>query len=346
MPYKYKPKDKKELVEAIKKEIYEIQGTKDNPNWQADLNCIDTSNITDMSDLFSGKFFDIYGLSGFNGNISKWDVSNVKDMSRMFVFSEFNGDISNWDVSNVKYMTAMFFNSEFNQNISNWDVSNVENMKSMFSDSKFNQDISNWNVSNVKDMSYMFENSPFNRDISKWNVSNVKDMNRMFADSKFNQDISNWDVSNVTNMTYMFDNSKFNGDIGSWPLKEETGLENISVSPECNKLPDKIIYPETVQNILKNKDILYKPETIAKLFVYSLENNDDKNFDFKLFFKDYLNNRRKLYKNKGYKPNIIKKLILNDIADILKHLKDKDMKDKFMEITTNKDRKEPEIDIS
>jgi len=113
-------------------------------------------------------------------------------------------------------------------------------------------------------------------------------------------------------MESMFKNSKFNQDIGSWSLKEETELKNISVSSEYNRLPDKIIYPETVNNILQNKEILYEPETIAKLFVYSLKNND-KNFNFKSFFKDYLNNRRKLYKNKGYKSNIVNKLVLNDI---------------------------------
>ena len=45
MPYKYKPKDKEELIGVIKKEIFKVQGTKDNPNWKADLNCIDTSLI-------------------------------------------------------------------------------------------------------------------------------------------------------------------------------------------------------------------------------------------------------------------------------------------------------------
>ena len=45
----------------------------------------------------SGMFYD----SQFNGDISKWDVSNVTNMSVMFSDSQFNGDISNWDVSNV-----------------------------------------------------------------------------------------------------------------------------------------------------------------------------------------------------------------------------------------------------
>ena len=49
-------------------------------------------------------FFD----SEFNGDISKWDVSNVTNMEGMFLSSTFNGDISNWDVSNVKFKSRMF----------------------------------------------------------------------------------------------------------------------------------------------------------------------------------------------------------------------------------------------
>ena len=52
----------------------------------------------------------------------------------MFQYSEFtgeNGDISNWDVSNVKIMYCMFYRSPFNGDIFNWDVNNVENMDGM-----------------------------------------------------------------------------------------------------------------------------------------------------------------------------------------------------------------------
>ena len=359
MVYKYRPKTKEELVEAIKKEIYEVQGTKKNPNWNADLNCIDTSLITDMYELFAPDEPEIgingYSLENFNGNISKWNVSNVENMSDMFAFSKFNqnisnwdvsnvtnmswmfevsnfnGDISKWDVSNVTNMEGMFYNSEFNKDISKWNVSNVEDMNWMFKNSKFNGDISNWDVSNVKDMGYMFADSEFNGDISNWDVSNVENMSDMFVNSKFNGDISNWDVSNVKDMSWMFKYSKFNQDIGSWPLKETTGLENISVFPESNKLPNKIVFPETMANIFIRS--IKKPDN-----TFNIDN-------FKKLFKKFLNNRKKLYKNKGYKPDIANKLVLNDIADILKYLKDKDMQEKFMKITINKN-KEPDINIS
>ena len=93
--YNYYPKTKDELEDIIKQKI-ESEGNKCN------LNDIDTSNITDMSNLFED--------SEFNGDISKWNVSNVTNMTGMFMLSKFDGDISKWDVSNVKFKLSMFDN--------------------------------------------------------------------------------------------------------------------------------------------------------------------------------------------------------------------------------------------
>ena len=94
--YNYHPKTKEELQDII------LQRIKDEGN-EVDLNDIDVSNITDMSNLF--EYLD------FNGNISKWDVSNVTDMNRMFWrCKSFNQDISNWDVSKVKNFKDIFLN--------------------------------------------------------------------------------------------------------------------------------------------------------------------------------------------------------------------------------------------
>ncbi len=146
-----------------------ILGDKGNFNW------IDTSNITDMSNLF-------YQNYTFNGHIELWDVRNVTDMSYMFCDADdFNQPIDNWDVSSVKNMSCLFCNAKsFNQSIKDWDVSNVTNMYGTFFNAKsFNQPIGNWDVSNVENMNCLFnEAKSFNQDLSNWqiNTDNIKGM--------------------------------------------------------------------------------------------------------------------------------------------------------------------------
>ena len=92
--YKYFPKTKKELKDII------LQRIKNEGN-EVDLNDIDVSNITNMSNLFE--------RTNFNGDISKWDVSSVTDMRYMFTNCiNFNQDLSNWDVSKVKDNVFIF----------------------------------------------------------------------------------------------------------------------------------------------------------------------------------------------------------------------------------------------
>ena len=74
----------------------------------------------------------------FNGDISDWDTSKVKDMS--FMFSEtkaFNQDIrkdgDKWNTSAVTTMHLMFSKAEeFNQDLSGWDVRKVTTIPTNF----------------------------------------------------------------------------------------------------------------------------------------------------------------------------------------------------------------------
>ena len=194
--FKKRPKNDWELRDLVYDTIH-----KKGP--LCDLNFIDVSLITNMSQLFRD--------SEFNGDISQWDVSNVTNMKNMFNKSKFTGDISQWNVSKVKNMESMFESSSFNGDISQWNVSNVTNMRMLFYDSEFKGDISNWNVSKVTNMEGMFgEIKGYKGDLSKWNVSKVTRMKEMFGrhnniglDIPLSNDcnigdFSSWDISNVS----------------------------------------------------------------------------------------------------------------------------------------------------
>ena len=117
-------------------------GTEQNP---IDFNDIDVSNLDSVCNnnndmgLFEGtKFRHI--------DISDWNVSNVTDMSCMFLYCKSLktvGDILKWDVSNVTNMYRMFYGCKyFNQDLSGWNVKKVINMGYMFCGCEsFNQDI-------------------------------------------------------------------------------------------------------------------------------------------------------------------------------------------------------------
>ena len=89
--YKYHPQTKEELIENIK-ELLDKEET--------DFNCIDTSAITDMSNLFSDSYIDGNTeriiIKDMNINISNWNVSNVENMDEMFNnCCSFDCDLSN-----------------------------------------------------------------------------------------------------------------------------------------------------------------------------------------------------------------------------------------------------------
>ena len=115
---KVQPKTKDELKEIIK-DTFEHK--------QYDLNFIDTSEITDMSKLFTNCKYDF--------DISDWDVSNVTDMNHMFYDCEkFNCDLSKWNVSKVVNMFSTFSSCKKfeGKGLENWNVSNVIDMRGMF----------------------------------------------------------------------------------------------------------------------------------------------------------------------------------------------------------------------
>ena len=186
-----------------------------------EINCWDVSNVTDMSRLFINR-------NTFDDDISNWEVSQVTTMQLMFYDANlFNQNLNGWNTGNVGNMTSMFNRATiFNLHISSWDVSSVTSTRRAFNQAvKFNQDLSAWDVSSVTNMEEMFrfalefDNGGVALD---WSVgtgtSLVSDMEWMFGGATaFNQDVSSWDVSSVNTMKDMFSEAtSFDKPLSNW----------------------------------------------------------------------------------------------------------------------------------
>ena len=215
-------------------------------NGDADLDCVCTSLVTNMSNAFENITTDqdisswdtsnvtnmraMFKNANVTSTLSAWNTSQVTDMYEMFGGNAtFNQDISQWDTGSVTVMTYMFSSaSAFNQDIGGWNVSNVTDMRHMFGTATaFNQDISQWDTGKVTSFSYMFNHaSQFNQPLNSWDTSSVTAMDHMFRmASAFNQDLNNWDLSNVTTIRSMFIGAyNFNGQIGNWNTANVTDM--------------------------------------------------------------------------------------------------------------------------
>nr|VZK65255.1 hypothetical protein MF5292_00428 [Mycoplasma feriruminatoris]VZR75402.1 hypothetical protein MF5294_00430 [Mycoplasma feriruminatoris]VZR97652.1 hypothetical protein MF5293_00430 [Mycoplasma feriruminatoris] len=267
----------------------------------------DMSNVENMSGMF-------LGTDKFNQDLDSWNVSSVKNMNQMFLNAkEFNGKIGSWNVENVTDMSSMFLNAiAFNQDLSNWKVDNVKNMNSMFlGATNFNQNLNQWNVENVTDISYMFKNAiSFNENITSWKPKNVISMSNMFEGAtKFDQDISKWEVSNVKNMQDMFKNAKtFNKNLADWDVSKVSNMHGMfeladKFNGDISKWDTKNV--ESMSSMFKG----------ATSFNKDISNwNTSKVKDMSYMFSDAINFNQNI--NTKVKPNKEKTWDVSNVKDM------------------------------
>ena len=126
-----------------------------NSLFHLELDYLDTSNVTDMSNMFRDSQVKTLDLSSF-------DTSKVVTMSMMFYNSQATTlDLSSFDTSRVNTMYSMFYNSQATTlDVSNFDTSRVADMESMFRDTQVTTlDLSSFDTSKVVTMSRMFQDS-------------------------------------------------------------------------------------------------------------------------------------------------------------------------------------------
>ena len=186
-----------------------------------------------MSRIFAhAKFFD--------SDVSKWDVSKVKDMSGMFLgATSFNGDLSKWDVSNVKDMYGMFWGATlFTRKLCGGTWLESMAKKTMMFEGSFGsiprtactRKFPIPTMPAVTEPVILTQPVVVTRPIKHFAPTSKSEL-KYAVDAYVrlaSQDkgfyapygpMGGWDVSRVTDMSNMFANAKlFNGDISNWDV--------------------------------------------------------------------------------------------------------------------------------
>ena len=205
---------------------------------EADLSNLDVSHETSMR----GAFLCCAKLRTVR--IEGWDTSNVTDMSNMFVGCrslERVIGLEGLDTSNVTRMECTFdgCSALASLDVSNWDTSNVESMRSMFNGCSelTSLDVSNWDTSSATDMSYMFEGcaSLESLDLGNFDVKRVQNAISMFdgcISLETLTGLGGWNVRRLKYLNRMFgdcDRLEHFDDFDGWsPFHICYGLETIT----------------------------------------------------------------------------------------------------------------------
>ena len=157
-----------------------------------------TSNVTNMEDLFSG--------CRFLKSIPAMNTQNVTDMNMMFFKCESLSSVPALDTSNVTNMNQMFNNCQSLSSVPALDTSNVTEMSGMFSSCKSLSSVPALDTSNVTNMGLMFVGCESLTTVPLLNTSNVTEMTGMFSGCHSLVEIPTLDTSKSKFLAAMFAN--------------------------------------------------------------------------------------------------------------------------------------------
>ena len=192
-----------------------------------------------------GMFLNMENVSEFDFG-HKFDTSNIEDMSNMFSgISCTELDLSFFDTSSLEEMDSMFEGSNIKfLNLEGWKNPKLKTMDSTFSGGSNQQgniekvNLEGFNTNTVMNMDYLFygSNGASSVDLSLLDVSSVTSMVGMFRASNLEEgDFSSWNTSNVTDMSEMF-----SGDIG---------YNKVPVPMNIKKLDLSTLNTDSVKNV-------------------------------------------------------------------------------------------------
>ena len=186
------------------------------PNLKSvNLRGFDTSNITDMSDMFNGD------TSLSHVDLSGIDTSRLQHAEAMFFGAKnlANVNLSGWQLPDNANTAGMFSYAD-GENIKNVDITNAKNItqdilneyvKGLKNTNATSVDLNNFSLApTVRSLKGLFQNMPNLKSVNLrgFDTSHITDMSSMFSNTPELTTITgieNLDTYNVTNMAHMFD---------------------------------------------------------------------------------------------------------------------------------------------
>lgn len=197
------------------------------------------------------------------------DTSNMTNMNDLFAYHQKLIYVSSLDTSNVTSMIAMFERCTNLTEIPLLDTSKVTTMTSMFQDCSKLTEIPLLDTSKVTSMSSMFQNCTNLTTIPLLNTSSVANIASMFHGCTNLTEIPSLDTSSVTNMNIMFQDCSKLTTIPLLNTSKVTGM--INTFQNCTSLSD-----ESLNNILamcKNATSYSDTKTLAYIGLTSNQAN-------------------------------------------------------------------------